>query len=105
MSLQGNRPTAHRLAKPGWAAPDTLGRVSIARNKLVILFALVLLAIPSTVSADISPEGEQSVQYCFQVLNGDQYPDYVFLVYFRGAIERYTEIFPGSCILESRQWC
>ena len=68
------------------------------RHRLVILFTLALLTISSAVSADIIPEGEKSVQYCFQVLNGDRYPDYSFLVYFRGAIESSTVIGSDRCI-------
>ena len=66
--------------------------MSQRETRIAISLTLVLLIIPSAVKADIIPEGEKSVQYCFQVLSTERYPDYVFLVYFRGVNYSYDAL-------------
>lgn len=51
------------------------------RNKLIILFAFVLVfsVFPQAVQADLIIPGTKSVNWCYEISNINDYPDYVFV--------------------------
>lgn len=53
------------------------------RNKLIILFAFVLVfsVFPQAVSADLIMPGTKSISWCYKISNIDNYPDYVFFLH------------------------
>jgi hypothetical protein len=51
------------------------------RNKIIILFAFVLVfsVFPQAVSADLIIPGTKSVNWCYEISNINDYPNYVFV--------------------------
>lgn len=68
-------------------------------KKLVIFLGLTLtFLIPSIVSADILEPGMKEIDYCFQVENIKDYPEYVFLSYFQEPVGGHKVINQGDCV-------
>lgn len=68
-------------------------------KKLFIFLGLALiLLIPSIVSADILEPGMKEVDYCFQLENIKNYPEYVFLSYFQEPVGGHKVINQGDCV-------
>ena len=67
-------------------------------NKFIILFGLVLLIMPSMVSADITPLGYKYIYPDFQVSNIDNYPDYIFTTSFQDPMCGHEIINQDECI-------
>jgi len=67
-------------------------------NKLIILFGLILLVVPSLVSADIIPVGYKGVGYCFEVSNIEDYQDYTFIAYFQEPMGGHKVIAEDDCV-------
>jgi hypothetical protein len=68
-------------------------------KKLLIFLGLTLtFLIPSIVSADILEPGMKEIDYCFQVENIKDYPEYVFLSYFQEPVGGHKVINQGDCV-------
>lgn len=50
------------------------------KSKITVLFALILLSVPS-VLADVIIPGTKTIDYCQKISNINDYPDYTFLAY------------------------
>jgi hypothetical protein len=50
------------------------------------------------VSADLLIEGQKGVEYCFQISNMDEFPDYAFVVHYPRVMEGYNVIENGECV-------
>src|SRR3954454_21171923 len=64
--------------------PSTVGRFAeeTMRARLalaVIVTGLVLAVLPGTALADLIPPGAKSVDYCFEISNVADFPDYVLV--------------------------
>ena len=62
-----------------------------------IVFALLFLALPSLVLADIAIPGQKQIDFCYNITNMDKYPDYVFLIHDKYTSRFTLEIKPGDC--------
>jgi len=68
------------------------------KNLLIFLGLALMFLIPSIVSADIIEPGMKEVDYCFQVENIKDYPEYIFLSYFQEPVGGYKVINQGDCV-------
>lgn len=68
------------------------------RNKLIILFAFVLIlsVFPQSVSADSIISGTKSVNWCYEISNINDYPNYVF-VFNEERVTGHEVINQGDC--------
>jgi len=68
------------------------------RNKLIILFAFVLIfsVFPQAVSADLIMPGTKSVNWCYEISNINDYPDYIF-VFNEERVTGHKVINQGDC--------
>lgn len=68
------------------------------RNKLIILFtfALIFSVFPQAVSADLIIPGTKSVNWCYEISNINNYPNYVF-VFNEERVTGHKVINQGDC--------
>jgi len=64
---------------------------------LFLFWAVLLLAAPK-VSADLLIPGYKGVEYCFQIENTNDFPDYTFVVHYTFAMEGYQVIRGNECL-------
>lgn len=64
---------------------------------LLLLWAILFMNTPK-VSADSIMPGYKSVEYCFQLENTNDFPDYTFVVHYAFAMENYQVVRGNECM-------
>ncbi|MCX6817613.1 MAG: hypothetical protein NTU57_02025 [Candidatus Aenigmarchaeota archaeon] len=64
---------------------------------LFLFLAVLFLAAPK-VSADVLIPGYKGVEYCFQIENTNDFPDYTFVVHYTFAMENYQVVRGNECM-------
>ncbi|GAB3986851.1 hypothetical protein GCM10028807_05140 [Spirosoma daeguense] len=67
------------------------------KTKRFVLLGLILANVVACAWADVIPNGQRSVSYCFRLANINQYPEYVFIVYYPFPTPNYSVIKPSDC--------
>ena len=68
------------------------------KKKLIFLFCLIFILIPSIVTADLIAPGTKYVYYSFKISNMDEYPEYTFIAYFQNPVGGHEVIEQGESI-------